>query len=107
MNRRGFIGFLVAAPVTKALPWGKITKLIEVIALKTPEPISIVLTEIIVEIIKARNPELLSNMQTTIKTRNIKFRKKRYTKSKKYFFHLICFNNKSTFIAILNSCSSF
>jgi hypothetical protein len=28
MNRRSFIGFLVSAPATKSLPWGKIAKVI-------------------------------------------------------------------------------
>lgn len=62
MNRRGFIGFLVAAPITKSLPWEGIAKFIEPIAPQTSAAISLSLSEIIAATIKARTPELMANL---------------------------------------------
>ena len=59
MNRRGFIAFLIAAPVTKSLPWQTIAKF-------APAPIAaeieLTLAEIIAVTIKARMPELAANV---------------------------------------------
>ena len=63
MNRRGFISFLLSAPVTKVLPWGGIAKLIEPIAPKTAATITGTLDEIISVTIRARTAELIANIE--------------------------------------------
>ena len=59
MNRRGFIAFLISAPITNALPWAKIASLAP-----TPiaDAINRTLTEIIAETIRARSGEIAANV---------------------------------------------
>ena len=63
MDRRGFIKFLVAAPVTKALPWQSIANFIAPIAPETSVLIGLTLEEIISVTLKARMPEIVANIQ--------------------------------------------
>ena len=63
MDRRGFIKFLVAAPVTKALPWQSIANFIAPIAPETSAVIVVTLAEIISTTLRARMPELIANIQ--------------------------------------------
>ena len=60
MNRRGFISFLIGAPVTRALPWKTIAKF-------APAPIAddinVTISEIIQATIKKYQPELIANIQ--------------------------------------------
>jgi hypothetical protein len=62
MNRRGFLSLLVAAPVTRSLPWKAIAKAIEPIAPATAAAIGLTLSEIIAATIKKRRPELIANI---------------------------------------------
>lgn len=59
MDRRGFLAFLISAPVTKSLPWKAIARL-------APAPIAaeinITLSEIIAVTLRAHMPELVKNI---------------------------------------------
>ena len=63
MNRRGFLQFLIAAPVTKSLPWATISKFIAPIAPQTAATIDLTLEEIISTTLRARMPELIANIE--------------------------------------------
>ena len=62
MNRRGFLAFLIAAPVTKALPWAGIAKALAPIAPQASAAIELTLADIITQTIRARMPELVANI---------------------------------------------
>ena len=64
MNRRGFVAFLVAAPVTKALPWSAIAKAIAPIAPQAAANITLTLDEIISATIRARTPDMIANLKS-------------------------------------------
>ena len=59
MNRRGFLAFLIGAPLTRSLPW-------QAIASIAPAPIAAqihkTLAEMINETLRARAPELAANV---------------------------------------------
>ena len=63
MNRRGFLGFLVTAPLTKFLPWHDIAKFIEPFAPETAATISFTVSEIVEMTIRARVPGLIANIE--------------------------------------------
>ena len=60
MNRRGFLAFLITAPVTRSLPWKAIAQI-------APAPIAasinFTLDEIIRTTIRARMPDLVRNIE--------------------------------------------
>lgn len=64
MNRRAFIGFLVAAPVSAALPWEKIAGALQKFAPGISADIKSALTldEIISTTLRSYYPELVENI---------------------------------------------
>ena len=59
MKRRGFLAFLITAPVSRALPW---TKIAEFAPAPIAAEINITLQEIIATTLRARMPELIANI---------------------------------------------
>ena len=64
MDRRGFLAFLITAPITKSLPWRGIANILEPIAPATSAAIGLTLQEIISNTIRARMPELVANVES-------------------------------------------
>jgi hypothetical protein len=62
MNRRGFLAFLVSAPVTRSLPWKGIANALIPIAPAAAASINLTLSEIITATMKARAPEMAANI---------------------------------------------
>ena len=62
-NRRGFLAFLIAAPVTSALPWKTISNALESIAPSISGEINLTLQEIIRNTIWARTPQLIAQVE--------------------------------------------
>jgi hypothetical protein len=63
MNRRGFLSFLVAAPVTRSLPWKTIASVIKPVAPATAAAIGLTLSEIIAAAIKKHRPQMIANIR--------------------------------------------
>ena len=62
MKRRGFLAFLIAAPITKSLPWNGIAEFIRPIAPNAAATIGLTLAEIIGNTIRARRDEIAANI---------------------------------------------
>lgn len=62
MNRRGFLAFLVSAPVTKALPWQKIANVLQPFAPAAARAISLSLSEIIALTMRKHRAEMIANI---------------------------------------------
>lgn len=64
MNRRGFLAFLITAPLAKSLPWEGIARFIEPIAPQTAAAINLTIAEIISETLRRFQPELIANIES-------------------------------------------
>ena len=63
MNRRSFLGFLVSAPLTRALPWQKISAVLAPVIPAISAEIDLLLAEIISRTIRVRMEELVANVE--------------------------------------------
>lgn len=68
MNRRSFIRFLVAAPVSRSLPWQGIAKAIGSVAPGIASVIDITLNELMSTTIKKYSKEIAENIFTGSRT---------------------------------------
>lgn len=62
MNRRGFISFLISAPITARLPWQSIANFIKPVAPSISAGIELTINEIIRETIRRNAPKLAANI---------------------------------------------
>ena len=62
MKRRGFLAFLIAAPVTSSLPWPKIANVLATIAPATAARINLTITEIIAETMLRTQEKIIANI---------------------------------------------
>lgn len=62
MNRRRFIGFLIAAPLSKSLPWNAIANGLEKIAPGISNDIRLSFSEIVAETLRRHRHEIAANI---------------------------------------------
>jgi len=62
MNRRGFISFLIAAPLTKGLPWDGIAKAVEIVSPAIALEINDSITDLVMRTLRARQSEIIKNI---------------------------------------------
>jgi hypothetical protein len=63
MKRRGFLAFLLSAPVTRSLPWKAISRVIAPVAPAASLAIDRTFSEMVAAVIRARTPELLASIR--------------------------------------------
>lgn len=62
MNRRSFIAFLVAAPISRKLPWNSVARIVAPLTPVVSAEITKSLADIITEMIRSRSAEIAANV---------------------------------------------